>query len=104
MIMNRNYRLELIDQIDNPEDDNVDVAVQFENGQRYIASFFTLKNVQTILSRHKSSGESAYGKYFWASDAIIVERLDLETIRTTIADLLDRDHFEQAFDGPHPPG
>lgn len=63
-----------------PVDDNVDVEVEFENGARYGAIFFTLRNTQTLLSRWRESGECGSGLYFWRDRPIVVERLDRETI------------------------
>jgi len=85
-----------------PLNDNVDVFVYFADGKKYVATFFTARNIAAIMQRHRQSGESANGAYFWAADAIIVERLDMSTIERVVADLLARDIFDKAFDGPHP--
>ncbi|PQV89209.1 hypothetical protein CDT93_21660, partial [Cronobacter sakazakii] len=41
----------------NVMDDNIDVEVLLDNGERYTATFFTLKNIASILERYKNSGE-----------------------------------------------
>ena len=81
--------------------DNVDVFVYLPDGRKYVATFFTLSNIKTIMEHHRASGESAGGKYFWAADMVIVERLDRVTIETAVADLMKSGDFEKAFDGPH---
>ena len=98
------YRVCLLhdEAITDAEQDNADVFVYFADGRKYVATFFTLKNVATIMERHRSTDESAGGIYFWATDAIIVERLDRAVIEKTVADLLSHKVFEQAFDGPYP--
>lgn len=79
------------------DDSNVDVEVTFVDGSRYVATFFTVRNITTLLDRHAQSGESAGGAYLWASDMIIVRRLDDEIIALSIADLLNDGLFESAF-------
>lgn len=86
----------------NPDNDNVDVDLVFDSGERYTATFFTLQNIQSLLDNYKITGECNSGQYFWASDMIIVEKLTPETIRQTVQDLLSTD-FKCAFSGPHSP-
>lgn len=97
MNMNDEFKLELIGDIDDIENDNIDVYVTLLDGQKYTATFFTLSNIRRILNRYKKSGECAFGKYFWASDMIIVENINPLTIREAIADLLKSEEFESAF-------
>ena len=83
-----------------PADDNVDVFVDFANGTRYTATFFTLENVRTLMERYRETGECAHGLYSWASHMIIVERLTKAHVERTVADLLVTGEFTRAFDGP----
>ncbi len=80
-----------------PQDDNVDVEVVFPDGERYVATFFTLKNLETIMNRHAKSGECNYGKYLWAADMVIVHELTTETIRETVAHMILERELESAF-------
>jgi hypothetical protein len=96
-----NYEVQVVEKQFDARDDNVDVFVYFADGRKYVATFFTLQNVQSIMARHRETGESAGGRYFWAADAIIVDRLDAKTIETVVADLLMSGEFEVAFSGPH---
>lgn len=79
------------------QDDNVDVEVVFPNGERYVATFFTLKNLETIMNRHAQSGECNYGKYLWAADMVIVRELTTEAIRETVAYMILERELESAF-------
>lgn len=96
-----NYEVRLMDKQLDVYDDNVDVFVYFADGRKYVATFFTLKNIGSLMSRYRETGESAGGRYFWAADAIIVDRLDPKTIETAVADLLASGEFGSAFSGPH---
>ena len=71
-----------------PDDGNSDVWVKLDDGREFVGSFFTLRNVATLMERWKASGECADGAYFSAVDAIIVHRLDEPTVRLVVDDLL----------------
>lgn len=64
-------------------DANVDVELIEPDGQRWSATFFTLDNVKTLLSRWARTGECADGTYLWAADLVLVEVLSLEAIKRT---------------------
>ena len=57
-----------------PLNDNVDVEVIFDDGSRYIATFFTLQNIQNIMDSYETTGECMNGFYFWSSDMLLVRR------------------------------
>lgn len=80
-----------------PENDNVDVEVKLSDGTRYGATFYTPKNITTLLERYKNSGECRNGLYIWSSGMIIIRLLTPETIRETINDMLDSGEFSDAF-------
>ena len=81
----------------NEENDNVDVNVYFDEGPSYSATFFTLKNIQALMERYKSTRECLSGLYFYSSDLIIVERLTIENIEQTVSDLIDNDEVRSSF-------
>lgn len=87
-----NYKISAIcnlERIEDPKDFNVDVYVTFESDTWYCITFFTVKNITTIMKNHKKSGESASGTYLWASDMLVVEEINRETIEITVADLVE---------------
>ncbi|HEX7447995.1 MAG TPA: hypothetical protein VF306_10640 [Pirellulales bacterium] len=77
-------------------DDNLDVQITLSDGRRYTATFFTLRNLESLFEKNRTTGECAGGLYLWASDMILVERLDHATIRATIADLISSDELASA--------
>lgn len=83
-----------------PSDDNVDVLVDFETGDRYSATFFTPQNITTLLDRYSESGECAGGLYVWAVHMIVIERLTKANVERAVADLIANDEFTPAFEGP----
>ena len=80
-----------------PVDDNVDVEIRLDDGRRFVATFFTLENLRTLLARYRDTGECDYGRYFWAADMIVVKELTTETIVKTIEDLLRSGELVSAF-------
>lgn len=72
----------------NVMDDNVDVEITMGSGEVYSATFFTLGNLKSLMDRYKESGECANGRYVWAADMLVVERLTEETILKSVEDLV----------------
>lgn len=77
--------------------DNEDVYVLLDNGEKYYASFFTMKEIETIIEHYKSSGENLNGSYFWASDMFIINELTKPSVEKVINDLIVTDSFEVIF-------
>lgn len=78
--------------------DNSDVIVTFENGEKYIATFFTYKNIEWLKKKNKKTGECLNGKYFFATDLILIDRLNREEILKVINDLINQEEFTAAFE------
>lgn len=85
----------------NPEDGNVDVEVVLRDSRRFGATFFTRRNLKTIMSNYSRTGECASGLYFWCADMIVVETLSMEVIHKTVESLLDSGELEMAFGELH---
>ncbi|UVO08498.1 hypothetical protein LW347_00340 [Pectobacterium polonicum] len=81
----------------NPINDNVDVEVAFINGDRYVATFFTLSNIKSLIDNYKKTEECCCGLYFWASDMIIVELLNEDVIKCSVTDLIKSGEFYSSF-------
>lgn len=81
-----------------PEDDNSDVIVTCENGKRWVASFFTHRNIFSLSEKNKATGECLGGSYFWARDMILVDEITRPIIESVIQDLIEEGEFESIFD------
>jgi hypothetical protein len=86
----------------NPTNDNTDVIVTFSDKSRWVASFFTYSNVETLRQMHAASGECLGGKYFWSSDMILIDDTSRKSIETVIEDLIRTDDFRYVFDACGP--
>jgi hypothetical protein len=95
-----NYQIEFIQDSQGTHvlKDNLDVVVQFEDGRRYAATFFTLENIETLMHRYQETGECLGGQYFWSSSMIIVRDLRRETIEACVAALIATGEFEEVFE------
>ena len=78
-------------------DDNTDVIVTFDDGAVYIATFFTYENIENLRRKNAETGECLSGKYFWASDMILIDKVDRKSIEQVIANLLGEDSFDTVF-------
>ena len=81
----------------NPPDDNTDVIVTFADGTAWVATFFTYANIASLVETYKRTGECLHGRYFWASDMILVDEVSRQRIEEVVAHLIDTGGFEHAF-------
>ena len=81
----------------NYDDDNCDVIVNFNNGDTYISSFFTFKNIETLRKNFSTTGECMNGKFFWSSDMFIIDNLKTDNVKKVIKYLIDNNEFESVF-------
>ena len=78
--------------------DNSDVIVTFENGEKYVATFFTFDNIEWLRQKSQKTGECLNGKYFFATDLILIDKLNREEIIEVINYLINQGEFFTAFD------
>jgi hypothetical protein len=76
---------------------NIDVLVRLADGSEYVATFFTYENINRIMKSHQQTGECLSGKYFWASEMILIDRIDRESIEEVIYDLLKEGVLQHVF-------
>jgi hypothetical protein len=82
----------------NIHDDNTDAIVTFEDGSRWVASFFTYKNIESLAIKNQQTGECLSGKYYWGSDMILVDECSRNRIEEVIEHLIFKGDFELIFD------
>ena len=82
------------------KDANSDIIVTFENGDKWVATFFTYQNIKSLVEKNKVSGECLAGKYLWAADMLLVDELSRDCVETIIKHLIEEDDggFEVVFD------
>ncbi|WCN37017.1 hypothetical protein [Aneurinibacillus uraniidurans] len=78
-------------------DGNTDVIVTYQDGSRWIASFFTYRNIQTLTEKNRNTGECLRGGYFWASDMVLVDECSRNRIEEIVNHLIEEKEFELIF-------
>lgn len=78
-------------------DCNTDVVVEFCNGERWIATFFTYKNIITLANKNSETGECLSGKYLHSKDMILIDESSRESIEKVIKHFIDENEFEYIF-------
>lgn len=81
----------------NAEDANLDVIVTFSDRSKWIASFFTYTNIQTLREKNVNTGECMKGAYLWSSDMFLIDIASRERIYEVIDFLIENDEFESVF-------
>jgi len=78
--------------------DDEEVCVTLEDGRQLYCWFFTLDKIKTIMMRHRLSGESNKGTYFWATNMIVIEKIDKDNMIKTLRHLIEKDNDLSLFD------
>lgn len=81
----------------NPDDANSDVIVTFDNGERWAATFFSYKNILSRADKNRDSGECLGGKYFCATDMILVDEVSRSRMEEVICAMLEQEEFKTFF-------
>lgn len=71
-------------------DDNIDVNVALRSGIVYFATFFTIFNIQTLMSNEGVI-------YFWSTDMVIIKDLRTETIREAVSKIIEDGLLDVSF-------
>ena len=81
----------------NPLDDDVVVHVYLDDGRIFHGWFFTPKRIQAWMEEGRQHGDHLNGTYFWATDCVIIKEISQEACELVVNDLLERNHFFEAF-------
>jgi uncharacterized protein YlzI (FlbEa/FlbD family) len=84
-------RIKIIDKIENVYDDNIDVAVELENGHTYVVSVATPKNLLTLMEDNKSDFLLA------GAPMLIVKNLTEEVVEKAIQAYAEDDAYFLKF-------
>ena len=80
-----------------PADDNSDVIVTFENGERWVATFFSYRNILTLSEKNRATGGCLGGRYFCATDMILVDEVSRERVEEVVNEMLKQNDFTTYF-------
>lgn len=88
--------LQLLHEVTSIQDDNVDAIVTLPSGEKRTLTFFTIKNIASIMESYKSTGECLSGRYFWAADMVIVTDLRRSTLEAVVTDMINNGELAAA--------
>ena len=71
-------------------DCNMDVVFTLDDNTKWVATFVTYNNIETLRRKNNTTGECLKGRYFCATDMILVESADQEVIRLVIEDMVSQ--------------
>jgi hypothetical protein len=90
------YTVMVIDDLENPDDATADVRLVFDDGDRYSATFYSLKRVVAQLESKR--GEKDIGRRFFAApDMIVVEHLTLPAIAAVMDELVGSGEYQRVM-------
>ncbi|MFD0255063.1 hypothetical protein ACFVGX_29610 [Streptomyces sp. NPDC127113] len=76
---------------------NVDVFVTLEDGSRWVATVFTVAEVERLMKLWAETDEALGGRYFWVSDGLIVRDPGIDSMTDVIAGLIKSSEFSEIF-------
>ena len=62
-----------------------------------VATFFSYQNILSLANKNRVAGECLGGKYFVATDMILVAEVTRQCIEEVVADMIERNDFETYF-------
>jgi hypothetical protein len=80
-----------------PRDDITDAIVTLAGGTRWMATFCAFDHVATLRRLYAETGECLAGKYFWASDLILIDDTSRPSIEAAVRDLIASGELQSAF-------
>lgn len=91
-------KIEVIGLIEDSLNSNHDVIVTFDDDSKYVATFFTPLNILYLMDYYKHySRENNNGDFFWSSDMVIVRRIEISVITSSIECMLSDETFYNIF-------
>lgn len=79
------------------ENEYTDVIVVTDQGNKYVASFFTFENINMLRHLNHATGEFLGGKYFWANNMVLVDSCSKENIEKVVNHINDEGNFTTVF-------
>ncbi len=62
--------------------------------KKWVATIFTYKNITTLAKKNQQTGECLSGKYLWASDMILVDKVSRASIEEVVRHLVEEEPWE----------
>ena len=76
---------------------NTDVIVEFDNGDEYVAPFFSFKNLEGMIEEHKHSKEYLSEEYYKLLNAVLVNDFHNSKLLSVIEHMMVEGDFQVVF-------
>ncbi|MEM1319656.1 MAG: hypothetical protein AAGG75_05330 [Bacteroidota bacterium] len=76
---------------------NTDVLVKLQNGDTYVAAFFTYQQIPSLIQEHQQNGAYLQGAYFQAPNMLLIDTCQPERVRRVVKHLMEEGDFLQVF-------
>jgi hypothetical protein len=77
--------------------DNSDIDIILEDGTVLYATAFTFKNIEWLRDKNIKTGECLNGRYFWAKNMLIVNKINRQEIEQIVNHLIQEGELESIF-------
>jgi len=81
----------------NYNNSNTDVVIELNSGEKYIASFLTYQNIESLRKENFKSGDFLHGKYFWTKNIVLIDNCSKKSISNVVQFLSDNGDFSEVF-------
>ncbi|CAK7027357.1 MAG: hypothetical protein MESAZ_02797 [Saezia sanguinis] len=82
----------------NPDDNNADVHLYFEDGSHWVTTVYTYTNVRTLRRSFAATGECLHGAYFCDPSMLLIDRLTHQRISEVVSELIKNNELPSAFE------
>ncbi|MEL6392721.1 MAG: hypothetical protein AAFR97_08195, partial [Bacteroidota bacterium] len=69
--------------------DDEEVCVRLQDGRKFYCWFFTREKIKQLMIRHRLSGESNRGSYFWVSGMIIIDSISKKCMEESLLHMIE---------------
>lgn len=81
----------------NHVDGNTDVIVTLNTNSRWMATFVSYKNVETLVRWRGESGEDLSGKFLWIANMVLIDDISRSSIEKVVQHLVDEEELTSVF-------
>jgi hypothetical protein len=92
----KNIRVQLIHNIENPDNYNVDAYIYVED-RIYYATFVTIRNAEELMHEWMKTGETKSFPHFFVTDCLIVDKLDQQQLEAIVEELVENGRLSLIF-------
>ncbi len=75
-----------------------DAHVHAPDGRHWVGTVASMKAIETVMGWHRESGETLGGRYFWASDLLVIREPTEADAFDSIFDLIANGELDTCFD------